>query len=342
MKVSVIAFTEKGCKLAKKIALLLAAAGDSCAVYAPERLALSMGVSGCGSLERWTRARFADSEALVFVAAAGIAVRAIAPHIGDKFADPAVVAADEAGRFVVSLLSGHMGGANELAERLASLLSATPVVTTATDVNGVFSVDTWARSNGLHICDRTEAKEVSAALLEGKSGGFMSDLPFEGEPPAALLVGKDSELGISVSLDEGKRPFGRTLRLIPRILTVGLGCRRGARWTEIEAAVAKALSENSLSVHAVRALASIDAKEDEEGLLEYAGRAGLPVTFYSKGELASLRGDFTASAFVAETVGVDNVCERAAAMSGGRMVMKKTAFDGVTVAAAADRLTLRF
>jgi cobalamin biosynthesis protein CbiG len=129
MKIAIIAFTEKGCELAKKIASALA--NNTCTVYAPERLAVSLKLSISGSLDEWTAERFADSEALVFISAAGIAVRAVAPYIKDKFTDPAVLSADEKGRYVISLLSGHVGGANELAQRIAALISALPVISTA-------------------------------------------------------------------------------------------------------------------------------------------------------------------------------------------------------------------
>ncbi len=340
MKIAIIAFTAKGCRLAGRIRELLA--GEDCAVYAPERLAAAEGALACGSLARWTEARFSDSEALVFVSAAGIAVRAVAPHVRDKLSDPAVISADESGKYVIPLLSGHVGGANRLAARIASLISATAVISTATDINGQFSVDVWAGDNRLALLDRAAARDVSAALLEGGCVGFASDFPYEGEPPEGLVAAEGLEIGISVSLDESKRPFGKTLRLAPRILTVGIGCRRQTGWETIKNAVERLLAENGLSPSAVRALASIDLKADEPGLLEYAGRAGLPISFYSKCELASLRGEFTPSDFVLDKAGVDNVCERAAAMGGGALVLRKSVLDGVAVAAAADNYILRF
>ena len=340
MKIAVIAFTVKGCELAKKISSLLV--NDICTVYAPERLAVSLNLNISGSLDKWTAERFTDSEAIVFISAAGIAVRAIAPYIKDKFTDPAVLSADEKGLYVISLLSGHVGGANELTQRIASLISAAPVITTATDINEKFAVDTWAMNNRLFICDRTAAKEVSAALLDGNSIGFISDFPYKGDLPEGLTSDTDLSLGISISVDDTKKPYKNTLRLIPRIVTVGIGCRRGTQYGDIKAAVDNILTENKLSFNSIRALASIDVKADEQGLLEYAGLTGLPITFYSKAELTALKGDFTASSFVLETVGVDNVCERAAAMGGGKLIIKKTTVSSITVAAAADNLILRF
>ncbi len=160
--------------------------------------------------------------------------------------------------------------------------------------------------------------------------------------PEGLICDTALGLGISISVDDTKKPFNNTLRLIPRIVTVGIGCRRGASCSDIKTAVDNILMENKLSFNSLRALASIDVKADEQGLLEYAGLIDLPITFYSKAELTALKGDFTASSFVLETVGVDNVCERAAAMGGGKLILRKTTASGVTIAAAADNLILRF
>ena len=162
MTTAVIAFTRRGAALGRSLADAL---GGS--LHVPARFAPEVGAEAYASLEGWTAWAWARADALVFVGAAGIAVRAIAPHVRDKFSDPAVVSVDEAGRFVVPLLSGHVGGANELARRVAALTGGQAAVSTATDVNGLFAVDVWARERGMAITDRVLAKEVSAALLEG-------------------------------------------------------------------------------------------------------------------------------------------------------------------------------
>ena len=156
MTTAVIAFTRRGAALGRSLADAL---GGS--LHVPARFAPEVGAEAYASLEGWTAWAWARADALVFVGAAGIAVRAIAPHVRDKFSDPAVVSVDEAGRFVVPLLSGHVGGANELARRVAALTGGQAAVSTATDVNGLFAVDVWARERGMAITDRVLAKEVS-------------------------------------------------------------------------------------------------------------------------------------------------------------------------------------
>ena len=162
--------------MAERVRSALVGPEDRCRIYAPERLAGEGIISVTPPLAEFAGPVFQASDVLIFVGACGIAVRAIAPHIHDKQTDPAVVSLDELGRFVIPLLSGHIGGANALAVRLAAALGATAVVTTATDVNGRFSVDTWAASQGLFIDDMRAAKAVSAAILEGPVP-LVSDFP---------------------------------------------------------------------------------------------------------------------------------------------------------------------
>lgn len=326
---SVLSFTDAGEALARRIAAALE--GE----YETELL------RPAGRLMESVSERFHRRDALIFVGACGIAVRAVAPHAAAKTSDPAVVVADERGSFVISLLSGHMGGANDLARRLAASLGAVPVITTATDVNGRFSVDSWAKKQGLVIDSMATAKRFSAAILRGDLP-VCSDLPLEGALPPGLYAGDEGELGVCVSWRE-RRPFGETLLLIPRVLHLGIGCRRGTEASDIRAAVDRVFAENGLRPEAVRAVASIDVKSDEAGLLAFAASLGAETEFYSAEELRAVPGDFTPSEFVKQTVGVDNVCERAAVKSaGGKLIVKKTGGGGVTVAVAAEDRRIRF
>ena len=199
MTTAVIAFTRRGAALGRSLADAL---GGS--LHVPARFAPEVGAEAYASLEGWTAWAWARADALGFVGAAGIAVRAIALHVRDKFSDPAVVSVDEAGRFVVPLLSGHVGGANELARRVAALTGGQAAVSTATDVNGLFAVDVWARERGMAITDRVLAKEVSAALLEGRPVGFASDF---GHPCPEGLTAGPAELGVWITdrTGEGRR-----------------------------------------------------------------------------------------------------------------------------------------
>ena len=338
MKLAVFAFSRKGLLMARRV--LEAFPEAEAAAYAPERFE----EPGFQPIPRPSAAFYGEvfntSDAMIFVGAAGIAVREIAPHVRSKKTDPAVLSLDELGTFVIPLLSGHIGGANALALRLAEALGATPAVTTATDVNRRFSVDTWATENGFALSSMSAAKAVSAAILEGDVP-LLSDLPVTTPLAPGLVFGDGGKVGVYIGWEK-KEPFETTLRLIPRILHLGLGCRRGIEETAVREAVDKALADNGIDPAAIRCAASIDLKKDEKGLLDFCGSRGWPIEFYPAETLRAVPGDFTPSAFVESVTGVDNVCERSALLGAEKLIMKKTALNGVTAALAAEKCEVRF
>lgn len=280
-------------------------------------------------------------DALVFVCACGIAVRAVAPHLRSKTTDPAVVVIDDCGRFAIPVLSGHIGGANALAERLAELIGAQAVITTATDTGGHFSPDSFAAANGLIISDMEAAKAVAAAVLDGEKTGLVSDYEYV-DLPRDVSAGTDCRTGLYVGSGDVK-PFPVTLRLVPRNVVLGIGCRRGTDCGAIESAVVNALKAADIAAERVYAVATIDLKADEAGLLALCEKHGWELCTYTAEELRNVSGDFSTSDFVKSVTGVDNVCERSAVLcSGGKLVLRKTAADGVTVAAAEMPVILDF
>lgn len=296
------------------------------------------------SLSRFAQQAMADCGLIVFIGAAGIAVRAVAPYLTGKAFDPAVLVLDENGRFVIPLLSGHLGGANAFARQLAEALGAQAVVTTATDGRGVFAADTWAREQNLIVLETERIRDISAALLQGERVGFRSELPVEGRIPPGLETRGSFPAGIAVGLDTRTEPFGCTLHFVPRAVHVGIGCRRGVSVRAVEAAVQTALETAGLPWEALCGAATIDRKAQEPGLAAFCAAHGLALSVFSAAELAEVPGDFTASPFVKDTVGVDNVCERAAvcAAKNGRLLLGKTARDGVTAALAAEEWRIGF
>lgn len=351
-------------------------------------------------------------DAIIFVGATGIAVRAIAPFICGKTVDPAVLVIDEAGRYVISLLSGHLGGANALARTAASLIEAEPIITTATDAESAFAVDTFAKENGFLLTDLRKAKEVSAKVLRGEKLRIYSDIPMErlvqrparheaelvpaqdidradivisyrthilkpaSEPDAGAsdrpsdasetqhpayqnaelsdartdavqvhsLLDRDSaasgSLGISVHPTE-KLSQAIGLRLIAKRVHVGLGARKGVTQAEVAAAVATCLEDAGIDPRAVVALASIDLKKQEAGILAYSYESGVPFVTYTAEELRTVEGAFAGSSFVQSVTGVANVCERAAAYAAGRsghaeVLVHKTIHGNVTTAVAVE------
>lgn len=297
-------------------------------------------------------------DAIVFLCAAGIAVRAIAPCIRHKSKDPAVLVIDETGKFCISLLSGHAGGANELAERIGKLIGALPVITTATDRENKFAVDDFARKNELILTDWKLAKRISAAILEGERIGIRSDILVKGILPKELYWKEPGEkadgeaerktcgkeLEIYISYRQSENPVSAdTLPLIPRLIAVGIGCRKGTPEEKIAKAVAQCLNEERIRPEAVFAAASIDLKREEEGILSYCNRNRLPFLTYSSDTLRQVSGEFTDSSFVEQITGVSNVCERSAvAASGGSLICRKRIYEGVTVALAEKKGSVVF
>ena len=345
MKISCISFTANGSRINRRLEQWFQEQGQECDCRALARYAEDAGVRPLESSFRdWCRDRFHSSDVLIFISAAGIAVRGIAPWVADKKTDPAVLVIDEQGNYVISLLSGHIGGANEMTLQVARFLGAVPVITTGTDVNHTFAVDVFAAKNHLFIEDMQLAKKVAAALIDKKQVAFASELPVKGKIPSVVQC-SDGNLGICVTVHRaGSRegnPFSETLRLIPACLYLGIGCRRDTPCELIEKKVSQVMDACGLDWHAVSGVASIDLKKEEAGLKQFCRNHELPFTVYTAEELNAVEGEFTPSCFVGSITGVDNVCERAAArncMETGRyrMIQKKTAGDGVTVAIAME------
>lgn len=331
MKVSIIAFTDNGMEIAYKLSNSLSEAND-----------VDFTRCGKGALSTWTEEHFSTNDALIFIGAIGIALRAIAPYIKTKTKDPAVVVVDELGQFSIPILSGHIGGANELALQIADDLGSIPVITTATDINNVFAVDTWAKGQGLQILNPQCIKLVSSKLLKGESVHIKSDYPIQGNLPKNVYLNDldDSNAGYDVIIthkDLENECKNDTLLLVPQIITVGIGCRKDISFEAIESSILNILESENYPILAINALASIEKKANENGILEFAKKYDLPFNTYSAEELNSLEGDFTKSEFVKSVVEVDNVCERSAIMeSNGKLIRRKDTCNGagVTVALA--------
>lgn len=286
---------------------------------------------------------FYQTDALIFVGACGIAVRAIAPYLRDKTTDPAVVVVDELGLHAVSLLSGHIGGANALARKIATQIGAAPVITTATDINHRFAVDEWAAKHGLVISSMKAARTFAGNILK-RDLPMQCDFPIVGKLPDGLYAADMAQDGVTISVHMQDESQG-ALYLTPKILYVGIGCKRDTNAATIESAFAEMLQAERMDPRAFCAAASIDVKQNEAGLHSFCQSRALPVRFYSAQELQGVAGDFSASAFVRETVGVDNVCERAAMLSAGenaKLIVKKRCKNGVTIAVAQEDWSVCF
>lgn len=349
VRLSIISFTENGGRLSEKIAGQLGGM-DKMEVRLYTKCRAYSGAAHTGrrltepvdtSVSVWAGERMRERSALLFVGACGIAVRAIAPHLTDKLRDVPVLVMDEKARYVIPVLSGHVGGANELAALLAEVTGAEQVITTATDLNGRFAVDLFAKKNGLAIVNREGIAKVSAKVLAGEEIVIFIERGHReaGEVlPAGVRVTEDLavEAADVVVASAGAAPAG-TLLLRPREYVIGMGCKKGKPEREIEALIAEKLEELGISTEQISALASISQKEDEAGLVSWCRKENIPFLTYTAGELREVEGAFESSRFVEAQMGVDNVCERAAIKAcggAGQLISGKYAKDGMTIAVA--------
>lgn len=307
------------------------------------------------SVSEWAGRQWKEGSGLLFIGAAGIAVRAIAPHITDKLHDVPVLVMDEKGGFVIPLLSGHVGGANALAAFFSALMGAVPVITTATDLNHTFAVDLFAKKNQLHIVNKEGIAAVSSRALAGQTVTVSVETGHLKAAEYAIQSGKALETGgkfrpkqvafvpypptapVSVVVSSENRTFDTLLLLRPREYILGIGCKKGKTEEELAEFIEEVMAERCLSPDQIAGIASIDVKKEEPGLLAYARKNRLPFKTYSAGELEGIAGQFAESDFVKEQVGVGNVCERAAlaACEGmGTIIVPKQAKNGMTLAVA--------
>lgn len=341
MQIEIISFTGQGSSLAEKIKEIMKVYGN---------VQVTSGKEKNISLQTWTENAFSKAQVLIFVGAAGIAVRAIAPFVQDKFKDPAVLVVDEKGTYVIPVLSGHVGGANAYALQLAEKLQAQAVITTATDINQKFAVDVFAKKNQLFIKDRAWAKEISAAILGGEKIGFFCEGQVTGTIPEEVVT----EQVIGTMPEEGKVTerhrinvgIHNTCQLIPKTVTVGIGCRKGKSAEEIEIFVLEQLGKQQIAMESISCVASVDKKKNEAGILAFCEKYGLEFQTFSPEELERVPGEYTQSEFVEKTIGVGNVCERAAIcawkQNRAHILQPKTAQNGKTLAIAEKEWSVRF
>ncbi|MCX5335125.1 MULTISPECIES: precorrin-3B C(17)-methyltransferase [unclassified Streptomyces] len=284
-----------------------AAARDRLAAAWPERTRVYEGPVGDA-----VRAAFAECEQLVCFLATGAVVRLVAPLLGDKTSDPGVVCVDEGGRFAVSLVGGHGGGANELAREVGELLGAEPVVTTATDAVGLPGLDT------LGFPVEGDVAAVSRALLDGEPVALKAELTW---PLPALKVTGDGDYSVRLT-DRLVEATEREVVLRPPSLVVGVGASKGAPVDEVLDLIEGVLRAAGLSAASVAELATVDAKSEEPGIVQAAQRLGVPLVTYSAEELASVEVPNPSDAPLA-AVGTPSVAEAAALLRGGELLVPK-------------------
>jgi len=315
--------------------------------YGGEKLAarLVSGLRGAELLPRQNslKAAFADNwqnfDGFICIMSTGIVVRAIAELLENKKSDPCVVVTDEKGKNIISLLSGHLGGGNELALRVAALTGGNPVITTASDVLGLTSLDLWFNSQNVLPSNDNVLTRASMRLVNSKKIKLFTDITVLSLPQDIIKIDKAEQADIIIS-SSTKWPKNALL-FHPKEFVLGIGCNRGVQCTEIDDALEETSSLLNISRLSIRNLASIDLKKDEEGLLEFAKINNLTIDFYTNKQLNSVKAT-RPSQTVFKATGAVGVAEPAALLSAGNneLFMEKGKWQNVTLALARANFTL--
>lgn len=284
---------------------------------------------------------FDNYDSLIFIMATGIVVRKIAEFLKSKKTDPAVIVCDDKGKFAISLLSGHIGGANEIAIKIAEILGGTPVITTSTDVNEKIAFDVFAKKNNLYIKNIENIKYVSGDIVNGKNVGLFSDVDIKGNIPKYIIENKKCESNVFITALK-KDIDKRDVCLVPKKYILGIGCKKNTPFHDINNAVYDFLK--NIDVKSIKAVTSIDLKKNEKGIIDFCNNENIDfITFTSK-ELEKVEGEFSKSDFVLKTTGVSNVCERSIKCFDENTVIikNKTIYKGITLALGEIDFVCRF
>ena len=381
-KIALIAITPNGVKLAEKLQKKLAS-GD---LYVSPKLIENKNDSESNSIENQdcpesqtqetaiysitpslsvlTEELFKNYDILIFIMATGIVVRTIAPYLKDKFSDPGVLVLDELGQNIISLLSGHMGGANEMTLRVSKLLGANPVITTSTDVNDKAALDNIAKVLDASITDFREAvKEINYSLVQGKKIGLYQEYDYKIDTRGFIILKSLENLIKQEDLDnqgnlvneeclDNKEDLGKfekivcitykkkleietdkIIKVIPKDLVLGIGCRKDTPIELLEKSFDSFLEAYNIDYRAIKCLGSVEVKVHEEAIIALAKKLAVPFKTVTREEIATVDNLFERSEFVKKNIGVYSVAEPAAyLLSGGNLWIGKHKYQGITFA----------
>ena len=279
-----------------------------------------------------------ECDGIIFISSTGIAVRAIAPYIQCKDKDPGVVVVDLSCRYVINILSGHLGGGNELTLKVAEILGAEPVITTATDRMNIIGPDMLAKNNDLIISDMKMAKEIAALLVDNKIVGIKDDynLIQMSKGYERIDVVKENSIWITNKIksaeDDENIDYSKVLKLIKQDIVLGIGCRRNTPFEKLKKFIEESLIKYNIHKQAVNKIVSVDVKKDEQGIIELAEYLGCPFITFTREEIKSVQDKYEGSPFVLKTLGITGVCEPSVDLAGAQIIEGKIKHEGMTLA----------
>ncbi|NFV13971.1 cobalt-precorrin 5A hydrolase [Clostridium sporogenes] len=295
---------------------------------------------------------FKEYDAVIFISSTGIAVRAIAPFIQSKDKDPAVIVIDSTGKYVISLLSGHLGGANKLTEKIAKIIGAEPIITTATDNLNIKAPDIIAKENNLVIEDLKKAKNIAALLVNGEKVAFIDDEKLIDFPKGYVNNSEDAEGVVIVTNKLHINPICEytqlkikhedlkkqrlnnkcILKLIRKNIVLGIGCRKNYDENTMKENVIRVLKKENIDLKSINSIVSVEIKKDEKAINELSSFLECPFITYSIDEIKKIEHKFKSSDFVRKTIGIGSVCEPSIELKGATIIKEKQKLNGMTLA----------
>ncbi len=291
------------------------------------------------NFNKYVKSIFNKHDILIFIMACGITVRSISSLIKNKTIDPGVLVIDDKGKFVISLLSGHIGGANEAALKVSKILQAQPVITTASDINKKISVDMLANNNNLIINDMKQAKKITAMIVNEEKVCLKSDIKID--IPEYLRYNENKALGIIYIGNKNKEFKKPCVMLFPRNIVLGIGCKRNTSKSKIISFINNSLSKLNINKKSIKLISSIDIKTNEKGIIKTAKYYNCLLKFLSKEEISKVQHKFSHSDFVKSVTGTSNVSESCAYLGSnkkGKFLLKKEISNGVTLSIFEEKL----
>jgi cobalt-precorrin 5A hydrolase len=321
------------------------------------------------SLSDITKKAMENSKGIIFISSTGIAVRAIAQFLEGKDKDPGVVVVDLAGKYAINILSGHLGGGNELTIKVADILKVQPIITTATDNLGIIAPDVLAKENGLIIEALKKAKYIASLLVDGKTVGIKDDykeikigkgyegiqelrenciwithnLKFNSDDNLISnelknnninrnIVSNEYDDCLNEQIESKELDYSKILRLIKKDLILGIGCRRDTDYEKLYDFITKSLIKYNFDIKSVAAIVSVDVKKDETGIIKLAEKINCPFITFTKDEIRSVQDKYDKSEFVLKTLGITGVCEPCVDLAGAEVIISKVKSQGMTLA----------
>lgn len=331
MKIACLSFTDKGKEIGEKLKALGKKGEYSFHHYSNDEIE--------GGIKKLLDYIWKEYNGLVFISSTGIAIRMINSYIKNKTMDPAIVVIDDRGRFSISLLSGHLGGANELSNWIGKEIDAIPVITTASDNRGIEAIDIFAKQNNYYMDNMKLVTKITGMMVNGKTLGFYSEDYKTINYPNIVIV-KDlnnipSEIeGLIIVSSENLQIENINIPYIylrPKNINIGIGCRKGVEGKRIIEAVEFAMKELNLSKNSIKAIGTVEVKKDEEGIIDAARYFNCPIKIFTIEEIKEVEDKFEKSQFVKDTIGVYSVSEPSAYLLGGKLIKEKSKYNGITI-----------